>query len=633
VQFDRSASFPSGHVTGAVSFYGLLTLLTLKNVTHGRIRVVVPVVSVLIIALASVARVYSSAHWPSDILGSYLFGVLGVAGIAALYDRIKGDRLSIPGALKRKSAVGLPNSPGGRRTAHSIASTVVLDPVAGTATKRYEPPLPVRALYRIAFQAPFPYCSNGDALQAAAAKRQIVDLLCQHWFGYQMVAAVHDIRSVDSRYEFVTEFVSGTAPESNAQIEVMLSELYAHFQTAGLPTWQIAPGNPHAYSNFIRACDGNLKLIDLESALVSLSYPWQELPGYLRAGRFPVFDDVDFRKLRRYVDGHALSLQNSIGSEGLSVLLHSIESAEALSASWKESEPRIWGRAVRALYRVANVRSLFACIRDGLSDTECAAKAIVSESIDHWENDGQIGAEQADALRAALSSSACKTLLKHLGAHIFLTMAIAIPIPGLRSLARCAWTLTFRLASLIDFARGRITREEYRVARSIHSVPVMLLALVPAVGALAYGASDIMLKQGLGRMLIDHAAQKMPLRLYSRFHLARLIVPNRDNASVASALVHEERPHEDAGERVPSQSGTNGFVRPFPLARSGGRSFEVIPLHQVTQERASEEVGANDVAGPMRAQIDPRDANGKDQHYQHSLRESAQLVSLYDDVG
>jgi hypothetical protein len=80
--------------------------------------------------------------------------------------------------------------------------------------------------------------------------------------------------------------------------EETLSELYQFFREVGFPTRQIAPGNRHAYTNFIRDRHGALKIIDLESSLVSVSYPMGELRAALRVGNFPVFDDVDFAKLR-----------------------------------------------------------------------------------------------------------------------------------------------------------------------------------------------------------------------------------------------------------------------------------------------------------------------------------------------
>jgi len=556
VEFSRSASFPSGHVTGAVSFYGLLTFLTLKNVRRGRLRVVVPALSVVVIGLASLGRVYASAHWPSDILGSYLFGSLGILAIAWLYSRGKEDRLRRPRLRRKRPVPGVCN---GVKRAHSIASTVYLDPQAGTASKTYHPPLPVRALYRLAFQAPFPYQHKRESLEAAAAKRVIVGRLSQHWFGRDMVAQVHEIRNGENGYQFVTEFVAGVPPASNQEIDGTLTELYARFQEVGLPTWQIAPGNPHAYSNFVRTRQGGLKIIDLESALVSPSYPWQELRGAVRDGNFPVFDDVDFVKLRGYVRNHAPALMQSLGRVGLAELEQAIEDAEQFTKIWKESEPRIWGRVARRLYRLLNPSRLFQGVRDRLDGAEGMATDFVSGAIDRWERDGQIDSVRAASLRHMTSTSEVQTLLKHLGAHLALTVAIAIPIPGLRSVARFMWTLTFRLKALYALGRGRMTRDEYQVARSIHSVPVMLLALVPALGALAYAASDTMVKRGLGRMLLDQSAHKVPLGLYGRLRLDRIFAPRFPQPVV------DRRASMAGGELVSGFSPPDAVVKPIRI--------------------------------------------------------------------
>ena len=144
----------------------------------------------------------------------------------------------------------------------------------------------MRVLYWLAFQAPFPYDSRRDALESAAAKRKIAGLLTKHRFGQDMVAPVHEVRNSGGKLQFVTELVSGSEPESNGEVEETLARLYDYFQDVGLPTWQIAPGNPHAYSNFIRNAKGELKLIDIESSIVSFSPPLQLAP--VRPARRPL---------------------------------------------------------------------------------------------------------------------------------------------------------------------------------------------------------------------------------------------------------------------------------------------------------------------------------------------------------
>ena len=59
-------------------------------------------------------------------------------------------------------------------TTGSISSTVELDYDRGTAHKTYKPPLWVRLLYWMVFQAPFPYVANHAALEASRYRRLIV---------------------------------------------------------------------------------------------------------------------------------------------------------------------------------------------------------------------------------------------------------------------------------------------------------------------------------------------------------------------------------------------------------------------------------------------------------------------------
>jgi hypothetical protein len=353
-------------------------------------------------------------------------------------------------------------------------------------------------------------------------KRTIMGLLTRQRFGYDMVAPIYEIQERGDGFALVTEFVPGRTPASNGEIEPTLTALYHFFQEVGFATWQIAPGNPHAYSNFIRTSQGRLRLIDLESALVSLSYPWEELPGFLRDGHFPVFDDVDFAKLRAYVDRNGQDLRQSLGTAGLKQLVQSIDAAELHTQRWYASEPRIWGRIARRLYYLLNARRLWTRLRARLDGAEAMAVGFVAGAIDRWEEEGQIDAGEAASLRRSLSSSTVQTLLRHLGAHLALTVAIAIPIPGLRSVARFLWTLSWRLKALVAYRRRQITREEYDVARSIHTLPVMLFALIPAAGAVAYALSGPMMKGGLGRVLVDQSAHKIPFGLYHRLGLSRI---------------------------------------------------------------------------------------------------------------
>jgi hypothetical protein len=221
-----------------------------------------------------------------------------------------------------------------------------------------------------------------------------------------------------------------------------------------------------------------------------------------------------------------------------------IQDAERFTQTWKESEPHIWGRLARRIYRILDVSRLLKGIRSRLDGAETMAMSFVSGAIDRWERDGQIDSEQAASLRHTMSTSEAQTLMKHMGAHLVLSVVIAIPIPGLRSAARFSWTLAFRLKALVARVRGKMTKEEYQVARSIHSVPVMLVALVPAIGAIGYAVSDTMVKRGLGRMLLDQSAHKVPFGLYERLRLDRITAPR--SAKLVAVPVRHSQGHSSS---------------------------------------------------------------------------------------
>ena len=118
-----SGSFPSGHTTGAVVFYGTLTFLAFSNMGKTPLKVWVFVGAVAIVGITAMSRVYVGAHWPSDVLASLLIGSLGVVAIGHVYTLIKEDRFSLPRFHKRQA----PPTIDGVTVTGSVASRVYLD--------------------------------------------------------------------------------------------------------------------------------------------------------------------------------------------------------------------------------------------------------------------------------------------------------------------------------------------------------------------------------------------------------------------------------------------------------------------------------------------------------------------------
>ena len=87
-------SFPSGHATVAVGFYGMLTVILAYRL-RGPARWLVSALGVLVVILIGSSRLYLGVHYPTDILAGYLSALLWlvcVGGVYALWLSVRGLR-------------------------------------------------------------------------------------------------------------------------------------------------------------------------------------------------------------------------------------------------------------------------------------------------------------------------------------------------------------------------------------------------------------------------------------------------------------------------------------------------------------------------------------------------------------
>ena len=70
----HTMGFPSGHAAFAMLLGGALIYLAWQNVADRRRRWALTGALALLILVVGLSRVYLGVHWPSDVLGGYLFG-------------------------------------------------------------------------------------------------------------------------------------------------------------------------------------------------------------------------------------------------------------------------------------------------------------------------------------------------------------------------------------------------------------------------------------------------------------------------------------------------------------------------------------------------------------------------------
>jgi undecaprenyl-diphosphatase len=77
-------SFPSGHATVAVGFYGMLTLILAYRL-GGIARWALAVSGILMMLLIGFSRLYLGVHYPTDVLAGYLAALLWLVCVGAVY--------------------------------------------------------------------------------------------------------------------------------------------------------------------------------------------------------------------------------------------------------------------------------------------------------------------------------------------------------------------------------------------------------------------------------------------------------------------------------------------------------------------------------------------------------------------
>lgn len=69
-------SFPSGHTTNNMAFYGFAIYLVYKNVKNKILRNFVCIIFAILAILVGFSRMYLRVHYPSDVLAGFCLGII-----------------------------------------------------------------------------------------------------------------------------------------------------------------------------------------------------------------------------------------------------------------------------------------------------------------------------------------------------------------------------------------------------------------------------------------------------------------------------------------------------------------------------------------------------------------------------
>lgn len=278
-----------------------------------------------------------------------------------------------------------------------------------------------RTIYRIAFQSPFAYRSNREAILTCFYRRRVAAAILEACESGVRVARPLYVRFDRSTRAWVlaAEWINGrgirpaqadarrirrwfeqrgkprkrkpsekgrndlrdpSRPEVDELVDSMhgLEKLFAECGLIG-SGWQVAPRALVSTANLLREAD-HYTIIDLESGIPAVLVPKYLVAGAQR-GELPPFDDLDSDKLREWMEEHHHLLLRRLGPERLARLHEDTQELIEHSVRWKSSELALGRRPWRLLRR------------NGLADYQ-------QECIRRWEQDETIDSATAQSLSA-----------------------------------------------------------------------------------------------------------------------------------------------------------------------------------------------------------------------------------------
>ncbi|HBJ34845.1 MAG TPA: hypothetical protein DDZ51_08800 [Planctomycetaceae bacterium] len=245
--------------------------------------------------------------------------------------------------------------------------------------KVFRPGWLTRTIYRAAFQSPFAYQDNRDAICASFYRRRVAAAIIKAFAPEARVAMPLYVRwdAQSQAMVLASEFIRGRgvtpAPVDSKMLRRRIAGLYSKSETpdeapaeidqlVGLMTklesllvdsgmtgsgWQVCKRAMVSTANLLRTETGYV-VVDLESGIPSVL-----VPSYIAAGiklhSLPLFDDLNPARLTSWIDEHHTQLQAVLSPSESDQLHRDVTRLIEHDANWKQAETAILRRPMRLL--------------------------------------------------------------------------------------------------------------------------------------------------------------------------------------------------------------------------------------------------------------------------------------------
>ena len=281
--------------------------------------------------------------------------------------------------------------------------------------KCFKPGVLTRFIYWCFFQSPFPYQHDRNAIGATYYRRTVAEKLLQAMCEESNPVASPLYTRWDeenSAFVLAAEFVEGRGiipqeidsfrfrrmfynlgtrlfavitrkkpailyppPEEAKELTGLMRRFEKTFKASGLTGtgWQTSPSALVSTANLLRVGD-RYTMVDLESGIPAVLVPSYVVRAVL-TGKFPLFDDMEPKKLDRFIKENGEHLEKALGSDGFSSLVRDAEKLGEYTKQWKEAEIAVFRTLPALLFspkkrravRTARFESWF---REGIVDEE-----------------------------------------------------------------------------------------------------------------------------------------------------------------------------------------------------------------------------------------------------------------------